>query len=105
VLCRGAARTGARRTGRSFKAELHCGVPPGVHGAAWPGVAELAGGGCAGIAMFGLAAGSVITPVSSTSVSNEPPWTTVADKVTAEPANSAPKVRAVGLQGMGEAGE
>jgi len=88
-----------------LRAELHCGVAPGVHGAAWPGVAEIAGCGCAGIATSGLAAGSVIDPVSSTPVSNELPCITVADRVTAEPANSAPKVRAVGLQGMGDAGE
>jgi hypothetical protein len=107
--CRGAARTGARRTGRSFRAELHCGLAPGVHRAAWPGAEneaeKLAACGCAGSATFGLAAGSVIDPISSSPVSSELPCETVPDRVTAEPANSAPKVRAVGLQGMGDAGE
>jgi hypothetical protein len=88
-----------------LRAELHCGLAPGVHGAAWPGVAELAGGGCADIATSELAADSVIDPVSSTPVSNEPPCIMVTDKVTAKPANNAPKVRAVGFQGMGDAGE
>jgi hypothetical protein len=88
-----------------LRAELHRGLAPGVHVAAWPGVAELAAGGCAASATSGLAAGSVIDPVSSTPVSNEPPCITVTYKVTAEPANNAPKVRAVGFHGMGDAGE
>lgn len=54
---------------------------------------------------FELAADSVIAPVSSTPVSNKPPCITVADNVTAERANSDPKVRAVGLQGRGDVGE
>lgn len=109
TLCRGTSCTGARRTGRSFSGEPHRGAAPGVHGTAWPGVESetegLTAGSCAGSAMGGLADGSVIVPISSSPVSSEPPCITVADSVTADPANSAPKVRAVGLQGVGDAGE
>ena len=99
--------TPARRTGRSFSGEPHRGAAPGVHGTAWPGVESetegLTAGSCAGSAMGGLADGSVIVPISSSPVSSEPPCITVADSVTAYRANSAPKVRAVGLQGVGDA--
>jgi hypothetical protein len=66
---------------------------------------ELAVGSCCGSATIGLAEGSTIDPVSSPASSGEPPCKTVAESVTADPANSAPRVRAVGLHELGDADE
>lgn len=109
TLCRGADCTGARRTGRSLRGEPHRGAAPGVQGAACPGpendAAGLAAGSCCGSALIGLAEGSTIDPVSPPASSSEPPCKTVAESVTADPTNSAPRVRAVGLRELGDADE
>lgn len=89
--------------------EPHWGVAPGVQGAACPGpendAAELAVGSCCGSATIGLAEGSTIDSASPPASSGEPPCKTVAESVTADPANSAPRVRAVGLRELGDADE
>lgn len=80
--CRGASRTGARRTGRSLRGEPHCGAAPGSHGAAWPGpgseAVELLGGSCCDSVTVGLADGGAIDPALSPASGGEPPCTTVA---------------------------
>ena len=109
ATCCGACCTGARRTGRSPRDEPHCGAAPGVHGAVWPGpesaVVELAAGSCCGCATVGSAGDLMIDPASSPVSSGVPPCATVTESVTADPANSAPRMRAVGLHELGDADE
>jgi hypothetical protein len=55
--------------------------------------------------MAGLPAGSAIDRASFTIDSSEPPFTTAKENITADPANNAARVRAVGLQRLGGADE
>jgi hypothetical protein len=109
ATCCGACCTGARRTGRATRDEPHCGAAPGVHGAAWPGpesaAVEFAAGSCSGCATVGPTDDLVIDPASSPVSSGVPPCATVAESVTADPAKSAPRMRAVGLHELGDANE
>jgi hypothetical protein len=52
--------------------------------------------------MGGLA-GLVANPGSTLPSSSEPPCSTVADMVTAEPANNAPRVRTINFHELGDA--
>lgn len=53
----------------------------------------------------GLASGWVNDPASSPAGSSESPFKTVEANITADPANNAPSVRAVGLHELGGADE
>ena len=50
-----------------------------------------------------LAEGSVMSLIVSPADSNEPPCKTVAERVTADPTNSAPRMCVVRLPGLGDA--
>lgn len=105
--CRGDACTGARRTGRSPRDEPHCGAAPGVQGAAWPGPETGVEGFVANApcpVLVGLVTGSVIGPASPPASRSEPPFNAVEANITADPANNAPRVRAVGLHELGDTG-
>lgn len=58
-----------------------------------------------GLVMAGLPTGSAIDRASFTVDSSEPPFTTAKENITADPANNAARVRAVGLQRLGGADE
>ncbi len=55
--------------------------------------------------LVGLVCGWVIGPASFPASSSESPFATVEANITADPANSAPSVRAVGLHALGGAEE
>ena len=83
----------------------HSGGAPDAQGAAGSGAGKLASGsGWDGATMGGLTGGLVATG-STPASSSEPPCSTVADMVTAEPANNAPRVRAVNFHEPGDADE
>ncbi|MGH4025134.1 MAG: hypothetical protein ACRDRV_11205 [Pseudonocardiaceae bacterium] len=109
----GASRTGARRTGSSAKVDPQSGLAPGVHGAAWPGAraagaevrALLSGALDLDVTLLSLTAGSAAGATSFSDPNGDPPCTTAAVNITAEPANRAPRARDVGRHELGEADE